>query len=82
MMVRQQRRGSRKTNAIVYFDDMPDEQGRRHIASIVERVAGVKEAHFNESQQQLMIVDYDPQQTSSGVILSRVRRQRLDAQLV
>ena len=82
MMVRRSRRRNRRTNAIVYFDIMPDERGRQRIASVVEGVVGVTEAHFNESQQQLLIVGYDPQQTNSAAILSRVRRQRLDAQLI
>ena len=82
MPVNPSRRKHQKTNAIVYFDDLLDEQHRQHIESIVERVAGVTEAHFNESQHQLMIVNYDPKQTDSGAILSRVIRQRLGAQLI
>ena len=82
MMAEQPRRRRRKTNAIVYFDELLDEQHRQNIESIVEGVEGVTDAHFNETQHQLMIVDYDPKRTNSGAILSRVKRQNLDAQLI
>jgi len=82
MMVKRPRIRYIKPNAIVYFDELLDEQHRRSIASILERVEGVTDAHFNETQQQLMIVDYDPTRTSSGAILSHVKRQHLHAQLI
>ena len=83
-MMRLRRAGSRypRSNAIVYFDEVLDEQYRQTIECIVERVEGVTDAHFNETQQQLMIVGFDPTLTSSDAILSRVRRRHLDAQLV
>ena len=71
-----------KTNAIVYFDEILDDQLRQNIECIVERVEGVTDAHFNETQQQLMIVGFDPQRTSSGAILNRVKRRHHDAQLI
>ena len=71
-----------KTNAIVYFDELLDEQLRQNIESIVERVEGVTNAHFNETQHQLRIVGYDPKRTDSSAILSRVKRQHLNVQLI
>jgi len=68
MAVKRLRREYRKSNAIVYFDEILDEQLRQHIESIVGQVQGVTDAHFNESQHQLTIVDYDPKQTDSGAI--------------
>ena len=82
MMPLQHRRRHRNTNAIVYFEELLDEQHRQTIESIVEGVEGVTDAHFNETQKQLMIVGYDPMQTDSGAILSRVKRQHLKAQLI
>ena len=78
----QLRRRHRNTNAIVYFEEIPDEQLRQNIESFVERVEGVTDVHFNETQKQLMIVDYDPKRTNSDAILSRVKRQHLNAQLI
>ena len=72
----------RNTNAIVYFEEILDEQLRQNIESVVERVEGVTDAHFNETQKQLMMVDYDPKRTNSGAILNRVKRQHLKAQLI
>ena len=82
MTVKRRRNRHLKPNAIVYFDELLDVQHRQKIESIVERVEGVTEAHFNETQAQLMIVDYDPQRTNSGAILSRVKRQHRHAQLI
>jgi len=82
MMVKWPRRRHLKPNAIVYFDEFLDEQHRQNIESMVERVEGVTNAHFNETLHQLMIVGYDPNRTNSGTILSRVKRQHLHAQLI
>ncbi|MEA2078451.1 MAG: ATP-binding protein [Pseudomonadota bacterium] len=82
MMVKWPRRKHLKPNAIVYFDELLDEQHRQNIESIMERVEGVTNAHFNETQHQLMIVGYDPKRTNSGAILSRVKRQHRHAQLI
>jgi len=82
MMVKRPRSRHLKPNAIVYFDELLDEQHRQSIESMVARVEGVTDAHFNETQQQLMIVDYDPNRTNSGAILSQVKRQHLHAQLI
>ena len=82
MMVRRARSRILKTNAIVYFDEILNEQHRQNIECILERVEGVTDVHFNETQQQLMIVDFDPMRTDSGAILSRVKRRHLHAQLI
>ena len=82
MMPLQLRRRYRNTNVIVYFEEVPDAQLRQKIELFVERVKGVTDAHFNETQKQLMIVDYDPKRTSSEAILSRVKRQHLNARLM
>ena len=66
----------------MYFDEILDKQHRQNIESIVERVEGVTDAHFHETLHQMMIVDFNPEQTNSGAILTRVRRRHLDAQLV
>jgi len=82
MMPIQLRRRCRNTNVIVYFEETLDEQLRQNIALFVERLEGVKDAHFNETQRQLMIVDFDPKRTNSGAILSRIKRQHFNVQLV
>jgi len=82
MMAKRPRRRHLNPKTIVYFDELLDEQHRQNIESIVARVEGVTGAHFNETQQQLMIVDYDPRRTNSGAILSRVKRQHIHAQLI
>ena len=66
----------------MYFDEILDKQHRQNIESIVERVEGVTDAHFHETLHQMMIVDFNPEQTNSGEILTRVKRRHLDAQLV
>jgi hypothetical protein len=82
MMPIQPARRHRITNVIVYFEELLDEQYRQKIESIVEQVEGVTDAHFNETQKQLMIVDYGPKRTNSGSILSRVKRQHRKAQFI
>jgi len=82
MMPIQLRRRCRNTNLIVYFEELLDEQLRQNIESFVERLEGVTDAHFNNTLKQLMIVGYDPKRTNSGAILSRIKRQHFNAQLV
>ena len=82
MMPIQLRRRYRNSNVIVYFEELLDEQLRQNIELFVERLEGVTEAHFNETQKQLMIVDYDPKRTNPGAILSRIKRQHFNALLV
>jgi len=82
MMPMQLGRRYRKSNVIVYFEEIPDPQLRQKIELFVERVKGVTDAHFNETQKQLMIVDYDPKRTTSEAILSRVKRRHLNARLM
>lgn len=82
MKVEQLRNSSQKTSVIVHIDELLDAPHRENIQNIVEQVEGVSQAQFNETRHHLMIVDYDPRQTSSGRILGRVQRQHLHAQLV
>ena len=78
----QLRRRHRYSTVIIYFGDVPDTKGRQAIESMVARVEGVTDVHFNKAQKQLMIVDYDPGETNSDEILDRVRQQHHEAQLI
>lgn len=82
MRIEQLGNSPQKTSVIVHVDELLDAQHRQNIETIVEQVDGVSHAQFNASRHHLMIVDYDPRQTSSSTILSRVKRQHLHAQLI
>lgn len=71
-----------KNSVVMHIDELLDMQNRQNIESIVEQVGGVSRAHFNETRHHLMVVNYDPNRTSSGMILTRVKRQHLHAQLI
>jgi hypothetical protein len=82
MSIQQIRNSHQKTSVIVHIDDFLDDQDRQNIQSIVQQVEGVTHAHFNETQNHLMIVGYNPKRTNSGKILTRVLRQHLHARLI
>lgn len=55
---------------------------RNDIVTALEESPGVHEARFCENRVHLMLVAYDPDVTTSGSILDRVRHQSVHAQLV
>ena len=71
-----------KNSVVVHIDELLDVQHRQNIESILKQVGGVSNAHFNTTRHHLMVVNYDPKRTSSGTILTRVKRQHLHAQLI
>ena len=75
-------RGQSKLDIVVHIDELLDEQNRRRLEQAMKNETGIERAHFNNDRQHLLIVGYDPNQTSSSKILKLVQQQRLNAQLI
>jgi hypothetical protein len=82
MPIQQLRNSHLKTSVMVHIEELLDDYHRKVIESIMKRMEGVTHAHFNETQNHLMIVGYDPKRTDAGTILMRIRRQHLHAQVI
>jgi hypothetical protein len=73
---------SHKVDLVVHVDDMLGEQRRLDIETAVESAKGIRWAHFTDGRPHLMVVEYDPDETSSMEILQQVNRQSVHAELV
>lgn len=78
----QQNSTNAKLDIVVHIDELLDEQNRQRVEHAMIKAAGVERARFNSKRQHLLLVGYDPSQTSSTKILNLVKQQRLNAQLV
>lgn len=67
---------------VVHVDELLDEQNRRRVEHTLLKTAGVGRATFNDERQHLLVVGYDPEQTSSSQILRLVKQHQLNAQLI
>ena len=71
-----------KLDIVVHIDEQLDEQNRKRVEHAMTKAAGVARAHFNNERHHLLVVGYDPAQTSSSQILKLVKQQSLTAQLI
>jgi len=71
-----------KLDIVVHVDELLDEQNRQRVEHAMIKATGVKRARFNNKRKHLLLVGYDPAQTSSTKILKLVKQQHLNAQLV
>ncbi|MEE9421996.1 MAG: ATP-binding protein [Gammaproteobacteria bacterium] len=73
---------SHKVDLVVHVDDSLGSQRRQDIESALESSQGVRWAHFTDGRPHLMVVEYDPDDTTSLEILECVNRQSVHAELV
>lgn len=73
---------SHKVDLVVHVDNMLGNQRRMDIESALESSQGVRWAHFTDGRPHLMVVEYDPDTTSSYEILQQVNRQSVHAELI
>ncbi|MGB5340185.1 MAG: ATP-binding protein [Gammaproteobacteria bacterium] len=71
-----------KLDIVVHVDEFLDEQSRQRVEHAMIKAAGVERARFNKERQHLLLIGYDPAQTSSTKILKLVKQQQLSAQLI
>ncbi|GMQ88873.1 MAG: hypothetical protein BMS9Abin09_0313 [Gammaproteobacteria bacterium] len=82
MSVEELKCNAREVDVIVHVDDRLDQYSRSRMEDVVEREFGVVKARFNAERHHLMIVAYDPERISSTMILSNIKHQNVNAQLV
>jgi hypothetical protein len=73
---------SHKIGLVLHVDDALAETHRNHIEVALESEQGVSSAHFTERRPHLMVVEYDPDVTSSVHILKKVTGHRVRAELI
>lgn len=71
-----------KLDIVVHVDELLDEQNRKRVELAIKKATGVKRAYFNNDRQHLLVIGYDPAQTTSSKILKLVKQQQLNAQLI
>ena len=71
-----------KLDIVLHVDEDLDDQNRQRVEHAIIKATGVKRARFNDERHHLLLVGYDPAQTCSSEILSLVKQQKLNAQLI
>ena len=73
---------SHKVGIVLHVDETLDEPVRDTISTSLESRPGIGSAHFTDGRPHLMVVEYDPDLTSSVSILASVKRQHIHAELI
>lgn len=73
---------SHKVGLVLHIDDTLGDSRRDDIEQAIGAENGVESAHFTERRPHLMVVEYDPDLTSSTSILARINHQSVRAELI
>jgi len=73
---------SHRIGLVLHIDDTLGQTRREDIEQAVGAENGVASAHFTERRPHLMVIEYDPDLTSSTNILTRISHQSVNAELI
>lgn len=73
---------SHKIGLVLHVDDTLGESRRTDIEDTLASETGVSSAHFTDHRPHLMVVEYDPDVTTSTHILDKVNHQSVHAELI
>ena len=73
---------SHKIGLVLHVDDTLADERRSDIELALTSEQGVSSARFTDRRPHLMVVEYDPDLTSSAYILNKVNAQRVHAELI
>lgn len=73
---------SHKIGLVLHIDDNVGEDRRTDIEQAITSEHGVSSAHFTDHRPHLMVVEYDPGETSSMSILQTIGHQSVHAELI
>lgn len=73
---------SHHVELVVHVDESLNNGQRSHMEETLVATRGISRAHFNKNRPHLMIVEYDPDETSSINVLSEIRREHVHAELI
>lgn len=69
-------------DVVVHIDQTLERERRAEIEERVRAIEGVVSVHNPDDKPHLAIVEYNPEKTSSSVILSTITMQGIHAELV
>ncbi len=69
-------------DTLIYVKDLLGSQARADLEQRLRDVPGVIAPRFNPGKEHLLLVAYDPAQTTSGFLLEQVRAQGYNGRLV
>jgi hypothetical protein len=73
---------TRRSNLVFHVDNRLGKERRNEIQAALIEQQGVTDARFNEQHVHLLLVEYDPDVTSSFDLMDRVTRQSVNVQRV
>jgi len=71
-----------RSDVMIHIDESLDDDNIHRIEHELSQIDGVYCACVPERARHLMLVDYDPLDVEAGMLLDRVRRHGLHAELV
>jgi len=70
------------SDVLIHIDENLDDHNIHEIEYELSQIEGVYSACVHEKARHLMLVDYDPLDVETGMLLDRVRRHGLHAELI
>ncbi len=70
------------SDVLIHIDENLDDHNIHEIEYELGQIDGVYSACVHEKARHLMLVDYDPLDVETGMLLDRVRRHGLHAELI
>lgn len=71
-----------RTDVVIHIDEDLSDEAIHNIEAHLSRVDGVFSACVNDRARHLMLVDYDPQDIRSGMLLDAVQAHGVHAELI
>lgn len=70
------------TDVTLHIDETLNPDQRRHVESDLRAIDGVVSVHYADARPHLMIVEYNPDQTSADSLLASVTGQGFHAEMI
>ena len=71
-----------RANVVIHIDETLDDEQIHDVEKELSFESGVLSTCINEDTRHLMVVDYDPRLTTSGLLLGNVQGRGFHAELI
>lgn len=73
---------SHSSNVVIHINEKLDSQHRNSLSKKIQKITGVISASLQDARPHLMIVGYNPSETKAYDVLTGVKKEGMQAQLV
>lgn len=82
MQINRQRRGINLADTLIHVDEMLDISEKENIVNDLRGMPGVISSRFNPGKDHLLLVAFDPSETTSRDLLRNVQRHGFHAESI